>query len=100
LFVLYLFNFIGVQNIQRGSLKCTLRIENLRMMDLTSRLESESEFDDCNIDPDFVLVKQTLKADDLDGILAFETDSGCEQVQQVKDNLEKLMTSIHLLSLF
>ncbi|KAL4085366.1 hypothetical protein QTP88_027225 [Uroleucon formosanum] len=29
--------------------------------------ESESEFDDDNIDPDFVIEKQTLEADDLDG---------------------------------
>lgn len=41
--------------------------------------ESESEFDDDNIDPNYI---------DLDGILAFETDSDCEQVQQVKDNLD------------
>jgi len=53
-----------------------------------SESESESEFDDDNIDPNFVIEKQTLEADSLDGILAFETDSECEQVQQVNDNLD------------
>lgn len=51
--------------------------------------ESESEFDDDNIDPDFVIEKQIPEPDDiLDGILAFETDSECEQVHVVRDNLD------------
>jgi len=51
--------------------------------------ESELEFDDDNIDPDFVIEKQIPEPDDiLDGILAFETDSECEQVHVVKGNLD------------